>query len=180
MNGRPLITFASAVGAMTMKIAAARLLRWLGFRTILLTNAVISAVFLGACATFTAQTPVFLMLILLLVGGFFRSLQFTSINTLAYADVEPARVSRATSLVSVAQQLAISAGVAFGALAVELTVRFRGEGTLGAHDFPPAFLAIAVVSGLSVLFFMRLSPHAGAEMSNRTHLRDAAEKKTAA
>jgi Ni/Fe-hydrogenase subunit HybB-like protein len=59
-------------------------------------------------------------------------------------------------------------------------VRFRGEGALSAHDFPPAFLAVAIVSGLSVLFFVRLSPHAGAEMSNRTHLRDAAEKKNAA
>ncbi len=55
-------------------------------------------------------------------------------------------MSRATSLVSVAQQLAISAGVAFGALAVELTVRFRGGGALSAHDFPPAFLAVAAIS----------------------------------
>jgi hypothetical protein len=120
------------------------------------------------------------MFVVLLIGGFFRSLEFTSINTLAYADVEPARVSRATALVSVAQQLAISAGVAFGALAVELTVRFRGEGTLGARDFPPAFIAVAIVSALSVLFFARLSPHAGAELSNRTHLRDNAESKNAA
>ena len=117
---------------------------------------------------------------LLLIGGFFRSLQFTCINTLAYADVEPSRVSRATSLVSVAQQLAISAGVAFGALAVELTVRIRGEGALGARDFPPAFIAVAALSALSVLFFVRLSPHAGAELSNRTHLRGKVEEKSAA
>jgi EmrB/QacA subfamily drug resistance transporter len=175
-----LITFASAVGAMFMKMVAARLLRRFGFRTIMLSNTLISAAFLAVCAFFTDATPAAVMFALLLIGGFFRSLQFTSINTLAYADIEPARVSRATSLVSVAQQLAISAGVAFGALAVELTVRFRGEGALSAHDFPPAFLAVAVVSGLSVLFFVRLSPHAGAEMSNRTHLRDAAEKKNAA
>ena len=170
-----LITFASAVGAMTMKMAAARLLRLLGFRTIMLANALISSAFLAICATFTQATPAALMFGLLLIGGFFRSLQFTSINTLAYADVETARVSRATSLVSVAQQLAISAGVAFGALAVELTVRFRGDGALSAHDFPPAFIAVAVLSALSTLFFVRLSPHAGAEMSNRTHLRDKAD-----
>ena len=174
-----LITFASAVGAMTMKMAAARILRRFGFRTVMLTNAIISSAFLAVCATFTQATPAALMFGLLLIGGFFRSLQFTSINTLAYADVETARVSRATSLVSVAQQLAISAGVAFGALAVEMTVRFRGEGTLGAHDFPPAFIAVAVVSALSALFFVRLSPHAGAEMSNRTHLRDKADEKSA-
>jgi MFS family permease len=162
-----LITFASAVGAMTMKMAAARLLRRFGFRPILLTNAVISAGFLGACATFTAQTPVFLMLVLLLVGGFFRSLQFTSINTLAYADVETARVGRATALVSVVQQLALSTGVAFGALAVEITVHLRGEGVLQASDFPPAFLAIGTISALSALVFLRLEPDAGAELADR-------------
>jgi EmrB/QacA subfamily drug resistance transporter len=174
-----LVTFASAVGAMFMKMVAARLLRRFGFRTVMLTNAIISSAFLAVCATFTQATPAALMFALLLIGGFFRSLQFTSINTLAYADVETARVSRATSLVSVAQQLAISAGVAFGALAVELTVRFRGEDVLTAHDFPPAFIAVAVVSVVSTLFFVRLSPHAGAEMSNRTHLRDRSEEKSA-
>jgi predicted MFS family arabinose efflux permease len=107
------------------------------------------------------------MVVLLLVGGFFRSLQFTSINTIAYADVEPARVSRATALVSVAQQLAVSTGVALGALVVELTVQFKGNGSLQASDFPPAFLAIAAISALSALIFVRLSPDAGAEMANR-------------
>jgi EmrB/QacA subfamily drug resistance transporter len=162
-----LVTFASAVGAMTMKMAAARLLRRFGFRTILVTNTIISAAFLAACATFTAHTPVFVMLILLLVGGFFRSLQFTSINTLAYADVEHARVSRATSLVAVFQQLSISTGVAFGALAVELTVYARGHGTLGADDFPPAFIAVALISAVSALIFMRLAPDAGEEIADR-------------
>ena len=121
-----LITFASAVGAMTMKMAAATVLRRFGFRTVLVVNALVSAGFLAACASFTQATPVAVMLLLLLVGGFFRSLQFTSINTIAYAEVEPERISRATSLVSVGQQLAVSAGVAFGALAVQLTVRFEG------------------------------------------------------
>jgi EmrB/QacA subfamily drug resistance transporter len=162
-----LITFASAVGAMTMKMAAARLLRRFGFRSILLANAVISAGFLAACAGFTAQTPAAVMFLLLVIGGFFRSLQFTSINTLAYADVEPHRVSRATALVSVAQQLALSTGVALGALAVEITVHLRGEGVLSARDFPPGFLVVAAISALSVLVFMRLAPDAGAELANR-------------
>jgi EmrB/QacA subfamily drug resistance transporter len=163
-----LITFASAVGAMTMKMATARLLRWFGFRTVLVGNAIISAAFLGVCAMFTAATPVWVMLVLLLVGGFFRSLQFTSINTLAYADIEQARVSRATSLVSVMQQLAISTGVALGALAVELTLQFRAQHDLTAADFPPAFIGVSVISAASILIFARLSPDAGAELANRT------------
>src|SRR6478752_1788390 len=103
-----------------------------GFRNILVVNSVVSAAFLAVCAAFTAATPIALMMILLFVGGFFRSLQFTSINTIAYADIEPDRISRATALVSVAQQLAVSAGVAVGAMAVELTVYFRGGGPLQA------------------------------------------------
>jgi len=162
-----MITFATALGAMGMKWATALLLRRFGFRSIMVVNAVISSAFLGVCAGFTPSTPVAVMVGLLLVGGFFRSLQFTSINTIAYAEVEPSRVSRATSLVSVAQQLAISTGVALGALVVELTVYVKGSGTLGANDFPPAFLTVAAISALSIFIFWRLSPDAGAEMANR-------------
>ena len=163
-----MITFATAFGAMGMKWATATILRRFGFRTILLVNSMISSVFLAVCAFFTAATPVLLMTVLLFVGGFFRSLQFTSINTLAYAEVEPARIGRATSIVSVAQQLAISAGVAFGALAVDITLRIKGDPTLSADSFPPAFLAVALISALSVLIFFRLAPDAGAEMADRT------------
>ena len=131
-------------------------------------NAMISAAFLAVCAAFTPDhAGARSWWRLLLVGGFFRSLQFTSINTLAYAEVEPRRVSRATALVSVAQQLAVSTGVGVGALAVELTVHFNGSPTLAATDFPPAFLAVAAISAMSVFIFARLSPDAGAEMADR-------------
>jgi MFS family permease len=155
------------MGAMGMKIAAVTILHRFGFRTVLIVNAVVSAAFLAVCAAFTQTTPVGVMVALLLVGGFFRSLQFTSINTIAYAEIESARVSRATSLVSVGQQLSLSSGVAIGALAVELTLRYHGGGPLAAADFPPAFLLIAAISGLSVFIFARLSPDAGAELANR-------------
>ena len=162
-----MITFATALGAMGMKWATATILRRFGFRNILVVNSIISSAFLAVCAGFTAKTPVEAMVILLFVGGFFRSLQFTSINTIAYADVEPRRVGRATALVSVAQQLAVSSGVAVGALAVELTVYFKGSHTLQAADFPPAFLVVAVISALSLLIFARLPAEAGAEMADR-------------
>jgi EmrB/QacA subfamily drug resistance transporter len=162
-----MITFATALGAMGMKWTVTIILRRFGFRNVLVVNSVISAAFLAVYASFTAATPIALIVILLFVGGFFRSLQFTSINTIAYADVEPHRISRATALVSVAQQLAVSAGVAIGAMAVELTVYIRNDGPLQASDFPPAFLAIALISALSVLIFAQLSPEAGAEMADR-------------
>jgi EmrB/QacA subfamily drug resistance transporter len=162
-----MITFATALGAMGMKWATANILRRFGFRNILVVNSIISAAFLAVCAGFTSTTPVGVMMLLLFVGGFFRSLQFTSINTIAYADVEPRRVGRATALVSVAQQLAVSSGVAIGALAVELTVYLKGSNTLQAADFPPAFLVVAAISALSVVIFAGLPPEAGAEMADR-------------
>ncbi|MGA7971774.1 MAG: MFS transporter [Pseudolabrys sp.] len=162
-----LITFTSAVGAMTMKVAAGTILRRFGFRTILVINSLVSAAFLAVCAAFTKTTPVAVMVALLLIGGFFRSLQFTCIGTIAFAEVEPARVSRATALTAVARQLALTAGVAFGAAAVEAVVHYRGGGALVAADFSPAFLAVAVISTLSLFIFARLPANAGAELSGK-------------
>jgi EmrB/QacA subfamily drug resistance transporter len=162
-----LITFATALGAMSMKMATTAILRKLGFKTVLVANTVISAAFLAACAAFTAFTPALVMVVVLLVGGFFRSLQFTSINTIAYADVEPRRVSKATALVTVGQQLSVSAGVALGALAVETTVALRGHHEIMAADFRPAFIVVALISAASALIFMRLPDDAGAELANR-------------
>jgi EmrB/QacA subfamily drug resistance transporter len=162
-----MITFATALGAMGMKWATTTILRHLGFRTVLVVNSIVSSIFLAICAAFTDATPVALMVILLFIGGFFRSLQFTAINSLAYAEVEPTQISRATALVSVAQQLAMSTVVAVGAMAVEITLHFKGNMTLQASDFPPAFLAVAAISVISAVFFARLSPEAGAEMANR-------------
>src|SRR5215471_13775826 len=114
-----MITFATALGAMGMKWVVTIILRRFGFRNVLVVNSFISAAFLAIYAAFTATTPVALMLVLLFVGGFFRSLQFTCINTIAYADIDPRRIGPATALVSVAQQLAVSSGVAVGAMTVE-------------------------------------------------------------
>jgi EmrB/QacA subfamily drug resistance transporter len=162
-----LITFASAAGAMGMKTLAARIIRTFGFRNIMTVNAVVSAVFLAACALFTVQTPLLLIMIILLVGGFFRSLQFTAINTVAYAEVEPAQMSRATTLVSVNQQLALSAGVAVGAFSVETTMAIRHGIELAAGDFAPAFLVVAVLAAASAYFFWQMPDDAGHEISGR-------------
>src|SRR5204862_856540 len=140
-----LVTFASAVGAMGMKTLAARIIRTFGFRNMMTINAVVSSVFLAACALFTITTPLLLIFIILVVGGFFRSLQFTAINTVAYAEVEPAQMSRATTLVSVNQQLATSTGVAVGAFAVESTLSLRHVTELTADVFAPAFLVVAFI-----------------------------------
>lgn len=163
-----LVTFGSAVGALGMKTLAARMIRTFGFRNIMVVDALVSAAFLAVCALFTPETPLTLILTILIVGGFFRSLQFTAINTIAYADVDAPRMSRATTLVSVTQQLAMCAGVAVGAFSVEMTMMLRkGSGDLVASDFGPAFIVVAMISASSAIFFYMMPSDAGHEVSGR-------------
>jgi hypothetical protein len=162
-----LLTFASAAGAMLMKTSAVRILRTFGFRLVLVGDAIISAGFLFGYSLFRPDTPHFVIFLALLIGGFFRSLQMTSINTLGYADVPPAMLSRATSLSSMAQQLSQTAGVAAAALLLHTALTLRGGTALAAPDFYPVFMAVAMISLLSVPFFLRMAPDAGAEVSGR-------------
>jgi len=160
-----LITLSTAIGAIAMKTVAGHILRRFGFRRTLTVNALLAAGTLGACAAFGPGTPVWVMVAVLAIGGLFRSLQFTSVNTIAFADVEPRRMSRATSLLIVAQQIFISTGVAVGALIVEAVLNFEHHATLSAPDFPPAFIIVSVIAATSALLFWRLPPDAGAEIA---------------
>jgi EmrB/QacA subfamily drug resistance transporter len=162
-----LVTFGSSAGAMGMKTLARRIIRTFGFRNLMTVNAVVSSVFLGICAVFTPTTPLLLILMILVVGGFFRSLEFTAINTVAYAEVDNAQMSRATTLVSVNQQLAISAGVAVGAFSVESTMWWHGATDLSATAFAPAFIVVSIVSAASAFFFWQMPDDAGHEISGR-------------
>jgi MFS family permease len=141
--------------------------RRFGYRDVLLYNALISSAFLAACATFAPGVPFSIMIAILLSGGFFRSLQFTSINTIAYAEIPPEKMSRATTMVAVAQQLSLSTGVAAGALVVEITLRLKGSTSMGAADFPPAFIVISLLAASAALVFFRLKPDAGEELMGR-------------
>lgn len=164
------LTFASAVGAMFMKIAAAPILRRYGFRQVLVFNAFFSGVLLSACAFFTVATPALVIILVLLIGGFFRSLQFTSLNTLSYADIPRDELSLATSFVNVVQQLSLSAGVAVAALVLDGLRVAQGRTELIAEDFRVAFLVIGLLAALSTAMFLALRPDAGAEVSgHRPH-----------
>jgi EmrB/QacA subfamily drug resistance transporter len=161
------ITFAGAAGAMAMKLTAAPILRAFGFRNVLLGNTLVCALSIAAYGFFRPATPHALIVGVLLVGGFFRSLQFTSLNTFAFADVDAPQMSRATTLSSVAQQLSLTFGVGIGALLLHVTLAMRGRAELGASDFAPAYFAIAGISLLSLLFFAPIARDAGAEVSGR-------------
>lgn len=161
------ITFAAAAGALAMKFAAQPILRRLGFRTALVANGLICAGFFFSYALFTPETAHWVIFVVLVAGGFFRSLQFTSLNALAYSDVDEEHMSQATGIVSVAQQVALSGGVAVAALMLESARQWRGDGALSAADFGPAFMAVAVFSVIGALLHWRLAADAGAEVSGK-------------
>jgi EmrB/QacA subfamily drug resistance transporter len=164
-----LLTFATAVGAIAMKTTAAPIIRRLGFKRILVWNAGLTAAFVAAAALFTAATPSAVILCVLLAGGFFRSLQFTAINSIAYADIDEKDMSKATSFASVGQQLSMSAGVAVGAFVLEVERMGRDSHEVLASDFPPAFLIVAALAASSAFVFMRLPKHAGSSLSRKAH-----------
>ena len=163
-----LITVANVIGALGMKMIIPRLLQRFGFRAALMINAFVSSALVALCATFVPGVPLVWILGVLAVGGFFRSLQYTSLNTLAYAEVDHARMSRATSMVAVGQQLSISIGVAIGAALVELTLRLRGHDTITAADFQPAWIVIALIGASASVLFWRMPVDAGAEVARRS------------
>jgi len=160
-----LIIFASALGALTMKLGINPIIRFFGFRSVLIFNGVVSAFFMLCCALFRPTTPHLLIALVLFAGGFFRSLQFTCINALGYADVPSALMSNASSLASMGQQLTISLGVAIAALALRVGMAMHHSRVLTARDIIPAFLLTGGLGLLGSLVFVPLPRHAGAELA---------------
>ena len=160
---------------MSNKTVVAPIIRALGFRNVLIGNTIVSSAFLFGYSFFRPTTPHAVIFIALLAGGFFRSLQMTSLNTLSYADVPPAMLSRATSLTSMAQQLSPSVGVGTGALLLYLMLAIHGRTISSAADFSFALAAVSAISLLSVPFFLRMAHDAGAEVSGRAAPRASAD-----
>jgi len=162
-----MITFASALGAVLMKFTVARMVRHFGYRNLLIVNGLACCAMFAAKGLFTAQTPYWIMFGLLLVAGFMRSLQFSALNTLAYADVERAEVAKANTLYTVLQQLFLALGVASAAFLLDFRLWWSGRSVLVAADFSFVLMVVAAVSAFAVVFYMRLHPDAGSSISGR-------------
>ncbi len=158
------LTFASGAGALLMKLLAPGILRRFGYKNVLIANTFLAAAFIAMPGLFTASTPWLVITTILLVGGFLRSLQFTSINSIAYADIGPDKLSRAAGFVAVLQELSGTIGVAVAALALETMQSLDGKPSVDASHFPIVFAGIAILATLSCLFFLRLPKDAGREM----------------
>jgi EmrB/QacA subfamily drug resistance transporter len=160
-----ILTFASAAGAMSMKATARPILKRFGFRNAMVGNALISAVTIAICAFFTDTTPVVFIFFLLLIGGFFQSFQFTATQAIVYADIEHQRMSTASSIASMAQQLSRGFGIAFAAGLLNLSLAWRDGGQLSLIDLQIAFAGATTFVLLSILFCLPLTRDAGAEVS---------------
>jgi EmrB/QacA subfamily drug resistance transporter len=162
-----LITFASSAGALVMKPATQSALRWFGFRDTLVWNGLLSAVMIALCAAFRPTWPAAAIYGALLIGGFFRSLQFTAYNTLAYGDVPRSRMSSATSLYVTGQQLAATIGISAGAVSLELSMAASGHVTPQPMDFSHAFLVVAMFTLIAAPIALLMPRNAGDELTGR-------------
>jgi EmrB/QacA subfamily drug resistance transporter len=162
-----LLIMPQAIAAMGSKIVTTRLLSTLGYRGILISNTLILGVLLFAFGTIGEHTPVWLIVLLALCYGTFTSLQYTSMNTLVFADVDDAQTSSASTIVSTFQQLSISFGVAAAGLTTALFVpdRFRSTPEDLIHGTHRAFLVLGIFTMLSTLVFSSLKSADGANVS---------------
>lgn len=160
-----LVTLAAAIGGVTMKAVAATILRSYGYRTTLIVCALCNAAFFLFVPLFTAQAWLPVLFVFLLLGGLAQSLQFTALNTVAFAEIPQERLSAANSFYSMAQQLMLSLGVATGAAVLNMTLTLSDSRELTVLRFTPAFLACALFCLIAARSFRPLARQAGAEMS---------------
>lgn len=161
------MTFVSAVGALAMKTTAPPILRRFGFRTVLLVNAVIVGAGFAVISLFRPDWPHWVIMVVLGISGFFRSLQFSSLNGLAYAEIESDEMSRAATTSSMVQQLVQSIGIGLSASLLHLLMTLQGETRLTANVVGPAFAIAGAFTMVSMLWFWRLPADAGDEMNGR-------------
>lgn len=159
-----MITFVAAIGAIASKFVAERIYAAIGFPRVLMLTAATGCLFLAVNGFFFPSTPQIYLYLALLVGGVVRSIFFTGVNALGYADIEEHEASQATAITAVSQQLSIAFGVALAGGVLELSSSFSG-GTLGLGDFHLAWFIVSGVALTSALPFLRLPPDAGSFVS---------------
>ena len=145
-----------------MKPFTTPILRRFRFRPLLLVNGTLNAAVIFACALLTPATPVPVILVLLFVSGLSRSMQFTAINTLAFADVPAAKMSGANTLFNMAQQMAMGVGIALAAVALRLAMLVHpSRHGLPLEAFHIAFILTGMIALAGLFDVLALSPQAG-------------------
>ncbi len=148
------VTGVTALASLPVRSFVVPLLRRWGFRSVLIGSAVLGSLVTASFAVLQADTPKWILLIIVAVFGITRSTQFMSSNMLAYADIPAPRLSRATSLGAALQQLSVSFGVSTAAIMLALVA--GGSGTLSTANFHTAFLLSSLIPLLAIPGFTRI------------------------
>lgn len=161
-----LMLMAVFIGNIGIKPMTTGLMRRFGFKPILLVNGAMNCLLIAACALIGTGVPVWLLAVLLCLGGMTRSMQFTALNTMAFADIAKPQMTDANTLFSTAFQLAMGLGVALGAVAWRVGEAFSAEIAGSAQEHPVlafqiAFVLIALVSAVGMLDSFKLAAQAG-------------------
>jgi EmrB/QacA subfamily drug resistance transporter len=165
------------LGNIAIKPLTSPTLRRFGFRSVTIVNGILAGIAIIACAGFSAQTRHGWIMGVLLIAGATRSMQFTALNTLTFADINASQRSSASTLTSMLQQLVAVLGVALGALLLNGSQLMRHGDRVDMMDFRIAFIAVGLLALVSAIGFLRLPSQAGAEVSG--HLRGALADRSA-
>jgi EmrB/QacA subfamily drug resistance transporter len=162
-----LLIMPQPIAAMSLKLLMPLILTRLGYRRVLLSNTVIIGVLIALFATIGPGTPVWVIVAFAFAFGFFQSLQYTSMNTLVYADVSDEVTSMASTIASTAQQMSLSFGVATASLITGLFIpdRFHSDSTQLIHGIHQAFVVLGGLTLLSAIVFVELKKEDGDNVS---------------
>ncbi|WAJ27103.1 MFS transporter [Antarcticirhabdus aurantiaca] len=160
-----LVTASTVGGAMAMKFLARPMLKRFGFRGALVHTSIVGGLSLAAIGLYRPEWTVPALMLLLLVGGFFRSLFFTGVNAFAFADVPGSKAGDATAMLAAFQQVSIAMGVALAGGILEAGIVIGGTGEAALIDFTIAFAVAGLVTCSALFAFLRLPATAGAELS---------------
>jgi EmrB/QacA subfamily drug resistance transporter len=164
-----------AIAAMSLKLTMPKILALVGYRGVLISNTIILGLLIVLFATIGAGTPVWLIVIQAFCFGFFTSLQYTSMNTLVYADVTEEQTSSASTIASTMQQMSISFGVASASLATAFFIpdRFHSSPPEMIHGIHRAFLVLGAMTVLSTIVFSELKSDDGDSVSQHKEIQHA-------
>jgi len=167
-----LLMMPQAIAAMSLKLTMPKILARLGYRAVLVSNTLIIGLQILLFATIGKGTRVWLIVAEVFCYGFFTSLQYTSMNTLVYADVSEEQASSASSIASTTQQMSISFGVAAASLVTAFFIpdRHTSDAAQFIHGVHRAFLVLGGMTLLSTIVFRELKRGDGDAVSQRKEL----------
>jgi EmrB/QacA subfamily drug resistance transporter len=161
-----LLTVATSIGGLSTRLVMKRAILSIGFRNLLVGATTLTGLFYISYSQFSPSTPHLLMFCTLMMGGLVNSLSMVALATLGFSEIPKPRMSHATTLASMIQQLSVSFGVVLGATSVSVAAWWYGgdPAHLQARDFSPAFVVVGLLTMLSLYSFLQLHPKEGAEM----------------